>query len=78
MEDASVVWDGKDFAAIQMITAKIRDHGRPYATVDKDWNLSLGGTPVPIGTEILSDGCFELPEGWVFEDGKAVEARPLA
>lgn len=58
-----VIWDGKDFASIQIETWSIpRDHGRPYAEVDKDWNLTLGGRSVPIGTEILSDGCYDLPE----------------
>ena len=62
-EISSAIWDGKDFAAIQMVTRRLRDHGRPYAEVDKDWNLHLRGKFVPVGTEVLSDGCYDLPAG---------------
>jgi hypothetical protein len=53
----SKVWDGKDFAAIQTITADIpRRNGRPAAEVDKDWNLTVLDVPVPVGWRVYEDG----------------------
>lgn len=59
-----VTWDGKDFASIQIETWNIpRDHGRPFAEVDRDWNLFLGGDLVPRGTKVFPDGSYE-PGEW--------------
>jgi hypothetical protein len=48
-----VIWDGKDLAAIQMATAGIpREHGRPAAEVDAEWNLTVAGVPLWPGDAI--------------------------
>jgi hypothetical protein len=54
-------WDGKNLAAIQMATGWIpREHGRPTAEVDREWNLTLKVSPfepdrvfVPVGSDIF-------------------------
>ena len=48
-----MIWDGKNLAAIQMLTCKLsRKHGRPVAEVDRDWHLTVLGIPVPVGSSV--------------------------
>ena len=52
-----VIWDGKNLAAIQAVTAGIpRRDGRPAAEVDADWNLTVLDVPVPVGWAVFADG----------------------
>jgi hypothetical protein len=51
-----ITWDGHNLAAIQLATACLaRDHGRPCAEVDKDWNLTVYDFPVLTGQVITID-----------------------
>lgn len=66
---SSVQWDGKDLAAVQMLTASApRQHGVPAARVDADWNLTVmttdGLRPVRIGQYVLADehGCLTVSD----------------
>lgn len=65
----SVQWDGKDLAAIQMLTATAEHwHGVPAARVDADWNLTVmttgGLRAVRIGQYVLADehGCLTVSD----------------
>jgi hypothetical protein len=51
-----VVWDGKDFSAIQMAMAWVpRRHGQPAATVDGGWHLFIYGKPVEVGSTVTAN-----------------------
>lgn len=68
MADVAVRWDGKNLAAVQMACVTVpRVHGRPCYEVDKDWNLTLAGSPVPVGAVITVTGnglvSWEVPRG---------------
>lgn len=54
----SVIWDGSDLAAIQILTHPLpRRQGRPAAEVDSDWNLRVLGSPVDVGQRVtVTDG----------------------
>jgi hypothetical protein len=50
------LWDGKNLAAIQMATRRVkREHGRPAAEVDESWNLTINGDPVAVGSFIMTN-----------------------
>jgi hypothetical protein len=60
--DNYVYWDGKNLAAIQMLTCGIpRRNGRPAAEVDADWNLRVLDVAVPFTYAVFADG--EVLEG---------------
>lgn len=63
MSARTVVWDGKDLAAIQVLTFGLpRVHGVPAAEVDAEWNLTVQGVPVLIGQDVTvwDDGTVEV------------------
>lgn len=63
MSEQSVVWDGKDMAAVQMALHDVRDHGRPAAWWNREGDLYLRTRPgqminplVPVGATIRRSG----------------------
>jgi hypothetical protein len=49
---SSAVWDGKDYAVIQMLLCEHRVLGVPLAQWDRQGNLAIGGEPVPVGAQV--------------------------
>jgi hypothetical protein len=47
-------WDGKNLAVIQMLVVNVpRINGIPVVQVDHEWNLTVSGKTVPVGSVIL-------------------------